>query len=185
MEFTKFIKMLNENKKTYANTWFELIINSEYMETYKKLDKEVILERGEAVFTHLASWLESGASNDVAEKYFEGVGKERFKEGFPLTEVIYALYMVKKVFWCCIAWKKDVCEEKENKDCEQCVEFLTILGNYFDLGNFYMTRGYFQKIFSELDNSSISGKEELKNFLKKGVINLEDLDKEEFIWRHV
>ena len=65
------------------------------------------------------------------------------------------------------------------------MEFLTILGNYFDLGNFYMTRGYFQKIFSELDNSSISGKEELKNFLKKGVINLEDLDKEEFIWRHV
>ena len=185
MDFTKFIKMLNENKKNYAHTWFELVENSEYMETYKKLDKDIVLERGEAVMTHLANWLETGASNDVAEKYFEEVGRERFREGFPLTEVIYALHLVKKVFWCCVAWAKEEAQERPHDNCEYCIEFLTILGNYFDLGNFYLTRGYFQSVFKELDKTSFAGKDELKNFLKKGIINLEDLDKEEFIWRHV
>lgn len=185
MEYTKFIDLINRNKSTYAKTWAEQVKNSEYMETYSKLDDAIILERGEAVFTHLSSWLESGASNDVAEKYFEEVGKDRFKERFPLTEVVYALYLVKKIFWACIAWNKEVCEEVGETKCENCVEFLTIINNYFDLGNFYITRGYFQKIFHELDSHPEASKQQISEFLKKGTINLEDLDKEEFVWRHV
>ena len=107
------------------------------------------------------------------------------REGFPLTEVIYALYLVKKVFWCCVAWAKEDTELKPHDNCEYCIEFLTILGNYFDLGNFYLTRGYFQSIFKELDKTSLAEKDEMKKFLQKGIINLEDLDKEEFIWRHI
>ncbi len=185
MNFSKFISSIRKDMKTLANTWHDLVVKSEYMETYQKLNKGIVLERGEAVFTHLANWMESGASNDVAERYFEGVGRERFKEGFPLTEVIYALYLVKKVFWCCVAWRKDVCAESDSSKCENCVEFLTILNNYFDLGNFYITRGYFQSVFTKLEDLPCTAKDELKKFLKKGAINLESLDKEEFIWRHV
>lgn len=185
MEFSKFINKIRIDKNSLARTWSELVGKSEYMEKYKELEKEVILERGEAVFTHLANWLESGASNDVAEEYFESVGQERFKEGFPLSEVVYAHHLVKKIFWSSIAWDKGFVDQTESTKCENCVEFWTILNNYFDLGNFYITRGYFQSIFENIDGLENSSVEEFKKYLKHGSIDSDDLDKEKFIWRHV
>jgi len=185
MEFSKFISKIRNDKNNLARTWSELVSESEYMQSYQKLDKEIILERGEAVFTHLANWLETGASNDVAEKYFELVGQDRFKEGYPLTEVVYALHLVKKVFWSSVAWDKDLKHTTSGDRCENCVEFWTILNNYFDLGNFYITRGYFHSIFENIEGVQNPSIDEFKNYLKHGPIDSDDLDKEKFIWRHI
>lgn len=182
MEYLRLISYVENNLNTLARTYYEQIKKSDYMKTYQKLDPKKAIEREELVFLNLIDWLKSGASNDEAEKYFERVGAERFAEGFPLSEVNYALYLTKKVFWSAVAWKFEITGHMSNPEL---LEFITILGNYFDLGSFYITRGYFREMFDRLDASAKFSKDEIQNIFVRGAFDSDELNKSEIVWRHV
>jgi len=162
MNFSKIIHFLEDNISSLSNAYYEQVMQSEFMKTYQKFDKAKVIERAEKVFLNFVDWLKKGASNVEAEKYFENVGAERFREGFPLTEVNYALYTTKKVFWSYIAWKEELFE---GLDFVNTIEYITILNNFFDLGNFYITKGYIQELVNKIDESSKYTKEGIKKFL--------------------
>ncbi|MBM4171615.1 MAG: hypothetical protein FJ214_07095 [Ignavibacteria bacterium] len=182
MDFSMIIKYVQNNTSTLARAYFDQVKKSEFMHTYQKLDESKVIAREETVFVNLIKWLESGASNDEAEKYFEKVGAERFNEGFPLTEINYALYITKKVFWSFIAWKKELFEKM---DFHQVVEHMTIVNNYFDLGSFYIIRGYIRELIEKLDETAHVSKGDIQRVLTKGALDNDDLDKSEIIWRHI
>jgi hypothetical protein len=181
MDFSKIIKYVQNNTSTLARAYFDQVKKSEFMHTYQKLDESKVITREEAVFVNLIKWLESGASNDEAEKYFEKVGAERFNEGFPLTEINYALYITKKVFWSFIAWKEELFE---NMDFHQIVEQMTIINNFFDLGSFYIIQGYTHELIDKLDETVHISKREIQRVLTKGAFD-SDLDKSKIIWRRI
>lgn len=182
MDFTKMINFVETHINLLAHSYYEQLMKSEYMTTYQKLDQSKVIAREELVFQNFIKWLKSGASNDEAEKYFEKIGAERFNEGFPLTEINYALYITKKVFWSTIAWKKELFEES---DFHHLIECMTILNNYFDLGSFYLIRGYVHELFTKLDISDKLTREEIHKILVRGAFDEDDLDKSDFVWRHV
>lgn len=164
MDFSKIIHFLEQSISSLSNAFYEQVKQSEYMQTYKQFDKNEVIKRAEKVFLHLIDWLKAGASNIEAEKYFEQIGAERFREGFPLTEVNYALFTTKKVFWSFVAWKEDLFEEM---DFFKTIEHITLLNNFFDLGSFYIIKGYVNELISKIDESSKYSKEEIKKFLVK------------------
>ncbi|MEW6507864.1 MAG: hypothetical protein AB1432_08990 [Bacteroidota bacterium] len=182
MDFTKMINFVESHVNILARSYYEQLMKSEYMTTYQKLDEVKVIEREELVFKNFINWLKNGASNDEAEKYFEKVGADRFNEGFPLTEINYALYITKKVFWSTIAWKKELFEDSE---FHQLIEYMTILNNYFDLGSFYLIRGYINMLFTKLDISDKLTREEIHTILVRGAFDDDELDKSDFVWRHV
>jgi len=159
MDFSKIIKFIEANIHNLSHAYYDQIKQSEFTRTYQQFDESKVIERAEKVFQNFIEWLKTGASNDKAEKYFESIGAERFREGFPLTEVNYALYTTKKVFWSFIAWKEELFDEM---DFVQIIECTTILNNYFDLGNFYIIKGYVNELISKIDEYS---KEEIKKYL--------------------
>lgn len=181
MAFENLISFVNANLNEMCNACVEEIDKSEYMKTYQKVDKEKAFKRHEAVYKHLAKWLESGASNDVAETYFESTGADRFKEGFPLTEVIYAIYITKKVFWNNLSSNSSLFD---SNNFEDTIKQIRVLNNYFDLGNFYIIRGYLNTFYGKLDETTLP-KEDIKMILSKGAFDMEDLEKDEIIWWHV
>ncbi|MEG8946078.1 hypothetical protein [Rosettibacter firmus] len=106
MDFSKIIHFLEQNISSLSNAFYEQVKQSEYMQTYKQFDKNEVIKRAEKVFLHLIDWLKAGSSNIEAEKYFEQIGAERFREGFPLTEVNYALLLQKKYSGALLPGKK-------------------------------------------------------------------------------
>lgn len=164
MDFSNIIHFLEGNISTLSNAFYEQVEHSKELKTYRQIDKSIVIERAENVFNQLINWLKTGASNVDAEKYFESVGSERFQEGFPITEVINALYVTKKIFWSFIAWK----EELFNKyDYLQIIEYMTVLNNFFDIGNIFIIKGYVNELINKIDESSEYSKEEIKKFLLK------------------
>lgn len=161
MDFSKIIKFIEANIHNLSHAYYEQIKQSEFTKSYQQFDESKVIERAEKVFQNFIEWLKTGASNDKAEKYFENVGAERFREGFPLTEVNYALYTTKKVFWSFIAWKKELFDEM---DFVQTIECTTILNNFFDLGSFYIIKGYVNELIEKIDKYT---KDEIKKFLVK------------------
>ena len=165
MQYGNLVPVLKTNILNLARMWMQEIKKSEYMVTYQALSEGELQKRGEAVFTNLIKWLDYGASNEDVKNYFEAVGSIRNDEGFPLSEVNYALYLVKKVFWCFSAWKEEIVG---NMDSKQLIEFTTILNNYFDLGDFFIIRGYLNKLFKKLNETDKFSKAELEKLLIKG-----------------
>jgi hypothetical protein len=130
----------------------------------------------------LREWLKEGATNKSAEEYFENVGAIRFNERFPLTEVHYAVYLLKKIFWSRIDWRDKVTGAFETSNA---TKIMNVFNDYFDLASFSITKGYFNELLNSIKDDKSISKEDLKKLLTKGKLNPEALEDEEFIWRHV
>ena len=179
---SKVLKSIRENLEEMSNAWVKEVRASEYMETYQKLLDEDIKERGQLVLMNLAKWLEDGANKEEIEEYFQNVGKTRFNEGFPLTEVQFALYITKKIIWNYIDWRDAISGSFSTTHTR---DILTLLSNYFDLGNFYVTRSYLNELYKQLNKTEKFSKSELENIIKKGKTDTGDIDEDEFIWRPI
>jgi len=162
--------------------WLAEVRRSEYLATYKTFSDEETITRGEAVYLHLSEWLKEGATNEKAEKYFEKVGEIRFKEKFPLPEVLYAVYLLKKIFWNRVDWRDKVTGAFESSNA---TKIMNIFNDYFDLASFSITRGYFNELLNSITDDKKLSKSDLKELLTKGKLNPEILEDEEFIWRHI
>jgi len=182
MVTTNLVKIVRQNIDEMTRQWTEEALNSHVMKTYQHFESAEVKKRGSLVFENLVKWLDSGANNEEVEHYFEGVGKSRFEEGFPLTEVHYAVYLTKKIFWNYVDWRDAITGKFETTHATQ---IMSVFNNYFDLGNFHITQGYFDAMFDSLDDEKKFSKSELKSILLKGKKEFEDAEDDEFIWRHV
>ena len=129
--------------------------------------EEELLSRGRILFSNLLDWLNKGASNDDAATYFREIGTSRIQEGFPLTEVFYALYLEKKVLWSFVAWKDDVTGILKAVDA---IEFMTVINNYFDLGDFFIIKGYPHEMYTHISETGKFTQEELENIFTSGAL---------------
>ncbi len=161
----KLIFSIEQNIETMTMQWLNEVKRSEFLSTYKNFDDDEVINRAKKVFLNLKLWLARGASIEEIADYFEQVGGERLREGFPLTEVHYALYVSKKIFWANIDWRDNISGNFINNHATQ---IMSLLNNYFDLGNFYVTRGYFHAMLDLMNSGQKFGRAELENILCKG-----------------
>jgi uncharacterized protein YneF (UPF0154 family) len=182
MVFDLLIQLLNSHKREIATAYYEQVKNSDYMKTYHAQEPDKVILREEATYSHLADWLKSGSSNSDAEKFFEKVGCERYKEGFPLSELNYALFISKKAFY---EFIKNHPEILEGLKPQEIVEYFGILSNYFALGGFYMVRSYINTLFEKLDINDRLSREEIHQILIRGAIDEQEFDMSDFVWRHI
>ncbi len=174
MVYESLIAIVESHLDNLTSTWVQEVKNTKYLETYQNLNDEELTSRGNILFTNLLDWLMKGASNEDAAEYFKKIGEERINEGFPLTEVFYALYLEKKVLWSFVAWKDEATGILKAIDA---IEFMTVINNYFDLGDFYIIKGYFNKLYEHLQNTNKFTKEELEKIFAGGALYQESVKK--------
>ncbi|MGD8781401.1 MAG: histidine kinase N-terminal domain-containing protein [Ignavibacteria bacterium] len=181
MRYLSLIKSAESNIKELSKIWMKEIKQSEYAPTYNSLDEDKVYERGCNVFENLFEWFNEGANIPDIQNYYEKVGAERNREGFPLTEVIFAVYLTKKIFGEFLG-RSSIVESFTNKEL---LEFNELVNSYFDQGIFHITKGYLNQLFDELDATKKFSTDELKVLLTQGKLDLDDVDDEDFIWRHI
>ncbi len=174
MVYESLIAIVESHVDDLANTWVQEVKKSEYLSSYQKLPDKELHSRGYVLFSNLLNWLLKGASNDDAAVYFKNVGEERIKEGMPLTEVYYALYLEKKVLWSFVAWKDEVTGILKAGDA---IEFMTVINNYFDLGDFYIIKGYNEQLYRQMEETGKFTKEELESIFAGGALYQESIKK--------
>ena len=167
MVYESLIAVVESHLENLTETWAQEVRRSEYLETYKKLSEEELLSRGRILFSNLLDWLNKGASNDDAATYFKKIGTSRIQEGFPLTEVFYALYLEKKVLWSFVAWKDEVTGILKAVDA---IEFMTVINNYFDLGDFFIIKGYLHEMYTHISETGKFTQEELESIFTSGAL---------------
>ncbi|MCP4219116.1 MAG: hypothetical protein GY765_31060 [bacterium] len=169
MIYKQVISALEKDIAAIVKTWAKKVTESAYMDTYQAFDREEVFMRGEKLYSNLIKWLGDGASDDV-EDYFTRIGAERNEEGFPLSEVIFALYLTRSVLWDYFFKINDLLA---SFDKEKILELVHVLNNYFDRGNFFITRGYLNGVFAHLEAGETYSKEELMKLMAKGALHKE------------
>ncbi len=162
MVYESLISISEEYHLQMAQAWFEEVKKNSYLRTYNSLSDPQLLERGKILFENFLKWLQTGADNSEIREYFVALGKERCLEGFPLSEVNYALYLEKKVLWHFVAFK----DKSQGKlTPTDVVEFTSVISGYFDMGNFFIIRGFSEAFAKKLIEGGKFSESELKEFL--------------------
>lgn len=170
MVYESLISIMETSLEPLAEMWAAEVKASAYMDTYKKLDLEELEKRGNVLFSNLLKWLRTGAYNEEVESYFENIGRSRINESFPLSEIEHALYLEKKVVWSFVIWKEEILYELAR---EEMIEVMSVINNYFDLGSFYIIRGYMSEMVRLLEESGCFNKRQIQEILKNSSLSKE------------
>jgi hypothetical protein len=156
-----------------SQTWCQEVRKTDYMRTYQQLPDERLAKVNKIFFDHFAQWITKGLSRKEIGNYFVDLGKERYHEKFPLSEIHYAVYLAKRVVRNMV-----LSESLLNSAMEvyQVMELGNMVSSFFDTGNFYITRGYLGAMHDDLARSKKITEEELKKYFPHGSFFKEEID---------
>src|SRR5262245_52600776 len=97
------------------------------------------------LYHNLSRWLGEKREEEIETAYQEN-GRRRFCEGVPLSELVYALILVKQHLWDFIR-KNDLPETATNLYGEEQLEMM--VGQFFDKALYHAVRGYEDAWFHE------------------------------------
>ncbi len=162
MIYLQIVELIKREPERLALNWSEHIRNAEVTKSYRSLSADQLLARHTRVFQNLALWLQDSLTRSQLSRFFEDLGRERYREKVPLCEVNYALLTAKRDFWELIRSQGLL-----NSPLEfyQAMELMSSIGRFFDLGNFYIIRGYLQSLQTQLATSGCVSEAAIGDFV--------------------
>ncbi len=170
----KVVSFIDTHIDNFAKAFAKEVEKSRYLTRYKGFEEKELMARGKTLFKTLAKYLKEEMANKEIGKYFVKIGKERYEEGFPLCEVIYALFLIKNIFW------KKINEEgflSSTLEIYIAIETLKKIYDFFDIGAFYIVRGYQEAMYHELGSMEKLSEEDLKKVFFPGSFKNDELMK--------
>jgi len=106
--------------------------------SYQALSVQVLRRRAEDLVRNLGQWLTSQDEREIARR-FEMVGRYRYGEGFPLSEVVRKIQLLEEKL---VQAASDENEGKNSLDLYGELEILRALNRFFWLANYHVVVGY-------------------------------------------
>lgn len=177
MIYLQIVDLIKRDPEKLATRWSEHIRRADVTRSYRSLSVDQLVSRHTAVFQNLALWLEQSLTRAELSRFFQDLGAARYREKFPLCEVNYALLTAKRDFWELIRSQGLLDSALE---FYQAMELMASIDQFFDLGNFYIIRGYLQSVQTQLTKSGSLSKSRIGEVLVVGdpVIHPPDLARE-------
>lgn len=170
MIYESLISIVEKNKNVLNQKWRTEIKKNNYLTNYHTLSDEEIELRGEKLFDMFLTWLNRGAEIDEIQVYFKSIGSQRFLEGFPLSEINYGLYLEKSVL---TSFVNEGVSNEEKFTSSEIIELMVILNSYFDLGSFFIIKGYMSEFANEIKTKLGPEGENIEDYLASGVLERE------------
>ena len=141
------LSMIEKDSLQLAKKWKKEMLESEYTSTYKKISEKELIKRGELDFVNLGEWIDGDIGMEEIGKDYINIGKERFIEGFALSEILYAFHCSKKLLWNYILSSGIL---RSALEIYQAMDLIVRIYNFYDVAAFYLIRGYQQSLFVKL-----------------------------------
>jgi len=143
--------------ETHADELAEKVINAVRTNPrtafLHEVSEDELKRRGFDLYHNLGRWLAEKSETEIEATYREN-GRRRFREGVPLSELIYALILMKQHLWDFIR-KNDLPETATNLYGEEQLEMM--VGQFFDKALYHAVRGYEEAWLSEAALPLVAG----------------------------
>jgi hypothetical protein len=92
---TYLLRVLERHSETMADALVMDLTTSDRTPSYRRLQPDALRERTRAIYRHVVDWLADRSETQIAATY-EALGRQRFDEGIPIEELVYAFILTKR-----------------------------------------------------------------------------------------
>jgi len=137
MQLEELVKLIENQADELAELMVRKIRESPRMAGYHRFGDQELRDRARLVYGNLEKWLEAEAEGLVAQEYLN-LGRRRFQERIPLSQVIWALLLTRRTLW----------EFVENQgwdtmdDLQRNLDLELLVVRFFDRAILHAVRGY-------------------------------------------
>jgi hypothetical protein len=157
------IDTLNLQARDFALRWKDLIRKSPQLKHYNGMDDGALVEVSSRFYPLLGRTLDRGLDRATVGDFFVRLGKDRMKEGFPVSEVIYAVNLAEQTV---ISYLMTDFVLDSTVRMYQAMGAVNRTAEFFFLGCFYITKGFLEATYTEMNKSDAVSEELLKKYFK-------------------
>jgi len=139
---------LNLKAKDLATRWKNLVRKAPQLKHYNSLSDEALIEADTSIYPVISKTLDRGLDRVLIGNYFVTIGKERMNDGYPVSEVIYALSLVERVV---IEYIMTDFAPESPVRMYQSMGIISRVSEFFLLGCFYLTKGFLEAVYTKMN----------------------------------
>ncbi len=95
----KLVNLIEDNAERVAQKWYSVVRTHAATPTYHSLSEKECLYQAKSIYRQLGHLLDYETPREELNQYLIGFAESRLDEGLPLSEVIYALILMRRHLW--------------------------------------------------------------------------------------
>ncbi len=95
----KLVDLIERNADELTANYVLSIQRDPRMPKYQAFDPKEVFRRAYRVYSQLGTWISRETTKEEMRSYWTALGRQRHKEGFPLSEIILSLVHIRRVLW--------------------------------------------------------------------------------------
>ena len=135
----KLLDLIHNHADEITNNWLEDIKTNETTPTYAAFDQKKLYTRAYRVYSNLGKWISRETSKEEIKHMYNELGRKRYREGFPLSEVIQAFALTRRHLWLRVLNEGLL---STAMDLIDALELNNRVVLFFDRAVFYTAQGY-------------------------------------------
>jgi hypothetical protein len=157
------IDTLNLQSHDFAVRWKDSIRKNPQLKRFNAMDDGALIEADVRFYPLLARTLDRGFDRSLVGDFFVTLGKRYMREGFPISEGIFALNLNQKTV---IEYLMTEFAPENPMRMYQAMGALTRVAEFCLLGSFYISKGFLEETYTSMSASDKVSEELLKKYFK-------------------
>ncbi len=145
---TKLIEVTEKHADRIASQWLGDVRMNPKTPSYHTFSDEKALSHADAFYRNFRSLFSAEKPYDAARKFFTKYADERYAEGIPLHEAVYALILMRRHIWLYAEFQSLFTSAVEH---QQAAESLTRTILMFDYATYVITERYEELMKREME----------------------------------
>jgi hypothetical protein len=105
MVYSKLVKLIEDNQAELTRRSVKELRERSETKEYLIIPEDLLIERVSDVYSRLVGWLNKEKRATDITKYYKDLGRRRFQEDIPVSEVILAFMLLKRNLWLFVSEK--------------------------------------------------------------------------------
>jgi len=157
------IDALNLKSREFAIRWKNLVRKTQQLKHYNTLDDKTLIEADEELFRLLSRTIDRGMDRSLVGGFFANLGKKRMQEGFPISELIYAINLTERII---IEYIMTDFAPESPARMYQSMGIISDISEFFLLSCFYLTKGFLEAVYTKMNMNDKLSEELLKKYFR-------------------
>jgi hypothetical protein len=135
----RLVDLIERNAAELTTNWLAQIRRDTTLPTYHGFDSIELYNRAFRVYSQLGKWISRETTKEEIARDYIALGAQRRKEGFSLSEIIQALFLIRRTLW------RKIMDEgllDTTYDLYQAIELNDRVTLFFDRAIFFTAVGY-------------------------------------------
>ncbi|MDR0450613.1 MAG: hypothetical protein LBH26_05045 [Treponema sp.] len=147
----------------FAVKWKDQIRKAAHLKRYNGLSDEALIEENVSFYPILGRTVSRGLDRSLVGEFFVKRGKRQMGEGFPISEVVYAVNLSHKVV---IEYIMSEYAPESPLRMYQSMGIMTQVAEFFLLACFYLTKGFLEATYTHMNCQDKVSEELLQKYFR-------------------